>query len=182
MFNRKLEEIKKQKEEQKLKNLEKLRIEAETKIERFKQLENSSNFISLIISRIDQHNDEIKKKKEWQNYVRCEKLPKTNNPSCIREFLTQVVSNLQSHDGNSQNWLLGCNERSLLTQILDIPDTRRCTIKESRESTMKFYYQQLRNLFVINDRLVDYLKNTNLKQNQLNELTTVKLVSLTNNV
>lgn len=176
-FSRKLEELRKQREEQRLRNLERIRIENEIKIERFQQLENSQNTFSSIASKIREHYCDVHKIDEWNKYMLCEKYPDMSSPSSIREFLTQIATNLQSHDGEYHNWWLKCDERSLLTQVSEIPDTRRCKIKKIRESTMNFYNGLLQKLFIVNDRLNQIVRKKS-PQKQLNELITVSRTTI----
>lgn len=106
----------------------------------------------------------MKAQKDEDDYFDTKKLPDLSVPSNVRDLVYQWRQSLQEHWSKQFNWWLSCNQRSLLTQE-ELPDTRRSTLKRSRENTGKFYGRKVQEMLKVHDSLMRVLERSDKIQN-----------------
>lgn len=120
----------------------------------------------------------IRNENLWRNYVRCNPIPDTQTPAVVRTFLYRFLYEYDDYQSNFLNWWVKCDEKSLLTQDIDVPDTTRMYVKPLREPTGKFYDRKLRFMMKVYESLEETLRRRKVSAERLSELTTVVLFHL----
>ena len=74
---------------------------------------------------------------QWQQFIKCENLPNTKDPTSLRSFIFKWSLDNSKFDAEEIIWWLKCEDRSILTQDVDEPDVRRKIIDQKKDSSGK---------------------------------------------
>lgn len=130
-----------------------------------------------LLHKVRDHKKPIRKDDDWVRYLSCDNLPDPNIPSDIRGFFFKWQMSLAEYWEQQINWLLKCNDHSVLTQDPNQPDQRRKLIQKLRDPTGRFYDQKLRSLMRVYNTLLDALRRRKMTTSQFEDLITVELFS-----
>ncbi|CRK97043.1 CLUMA_CG010487, isoform A [Clunio marinus] len=145
-------ERQKQLEEEIQRNLERIYRENLENSLREKVLKESIEKFEDLRQKILQIKNETKTQSEWEKHTKCE-WPDTKVPASLRDFLTKLKINLNGHWQWQINLWLKCDERSILTQDIRVPDTTKETMMKQRGPIGNFYDEKLQIMLKIRDEI-----------------------------
>lgn len=92
----------------------------------------------LILTALQQEIDDIftdiRKKKEWKIYMRCNGLPDPADPSDIRKYIHMWLLRTSEQRSAELNWLLTTDENSVLTQDQRVANMSRAHLKQQQHN------------------------------------------------
>jgi len=103
----------------------------------------------------------------WDQFTRCDGLPKVRSPVEIRTFLAKIRHFEEIETNNSIDWTLGVDERSILTQNIYHKDLTRATLqKTSCDNPGSYFETNLKNCIEIL-RQVDALMDNEVEMERM---------------
>lgn len=118
---------------------------------------------------------EVRNVEGWKKYLKCDNIPNTNVPAEARKFLYKFHQEFLDYHDKHLNWWVQCDQNSIMTQDIRIPDTRRQTINKIRQPTGKFYDQKLRFMMKVYESLEDSLRRRKMSSTRYEDLLTVNI-------
>ncbi|XP_022222311.2 uncharacterized protein LOC111074002 [Drosophila obscura] len=91
----------------------------------------SRGFINHSLNQFDELEKERTRQEHWDDYVRCDELPRPFNPSEIRSFIARERHYENLEADKSIDWTLSVDECSILTQSIFRTDRTRRTLKKT---------------------------------------------------
>ncbi|KAH8364014.1 hypothetical protein KR084_001584 [Drosophila pseudotakahashii] len=112
--------------------------------------------------------EERTNQERWNQFTRCDGLPKVRSPVEIRTFLAKIRHFEEIEAQNSIDWTLGVDERSILTQNIYKKDLTRSTLeKTSTDNPGSYFENNLGNCLEIL-RQVDVLMDNEVEMERIN--------------
>ncbi|KAG5679973.1 hypothetical protein PVAND_009508 [Polypedilum vanderplanki] len=112
--------------------------------------------------------------KLWKKYLTCDPIPDTKVPSIVRNFIYKFHTDYDEYCSKHLNWWVKCDERSLLIQDINVPDTRRLFIRQIREPTGKFYDKKLNFFMRVYESLEETLRKQKVSDEYLEDLKMIR--------
>ncbi|XP_041674207.1 uncharacterized protein LOC108114649 [Drosophila eugracilis] len=114
----------------------------------------------------------------WNQYLRCDGLPKVRSPVEIRTFLAKIHHFEQIENDNSINWTLGVDERSILSQNIFQQDLTRKTLeKSSTDNPGSCFEKNIKDCLEVL-RLVDILMDNEVEMERLEKKVQIDLMEV----
>lgn len=114
----------------------------------------------------------------WDQYLRCDGLPKVRSPIEIRTFLAKIRHFEEIETKNSIDWTMGVDERSVLSQNIYQKDLTRPVLQRTAVDNPGSYFES--NLKKCMDVLqqVDILMDNEVEMERMNKSVLVDLLEV----
>ncbi|XP_058826018.1 dynein axonemal intermediate chain 7 [Topomyia yanbarensis] len=138
------------------------------------QLEESYKYFSSITDEVKHLHGQLKKDREWQQYMRCNGLPNAFDPADLRKYLHIWCDNIRLCNEREQNWLLFTNEQSILTQDGTVANMSRESLKQQQPEIGNVYAAKAKEVLGILEEIDDALHDADITQSMIDDLHEMK--------
>ncbi|XP_053696746.1 dynein axonemal intermediate chain 7 [Sabethes cyaneus] len=138
------------------------------------QLEESYKYFSSIIEEVKHFHAQLKKDREWQQYMRCNGLPNAFDPADLRKYLHIWCDSIRQYNEREQNWLLSANEQSILTQDVNVVNVSREALKQQQPEIGNVYAAKTKEVLGILEEIDDALHDTEMTAAMIDDLNEMK--------
>jgi hypothetical protein len=108
---------------------------------------------------------------EWKNYMRCNGLPNSSDPSDLRKYLHMWKDETRKTNEKEINWMLKSNEQSFLTQDQSVPDLSRENMKKIQSDIGGKYAKRASEVLGILDEIDSVIRDRfSLSPSRLDDL------------
>ncbi|XP_016977517.2 uncharacterized protein LOC108043358 [Drosophila rhopaloa] len=136
------------------------------------RLQDISAACAIFRKALDQFRDleeERTRQDRWDQFVRCDGLPKARSPIEIRSFLAKIRHYEDIEANNSIDWTLAVDERSILTQNIFHKDLTRSTLeKQIVDNPGSYFEKNIRNCLEVL-RQIDALMDNEVEMERINK-------------
>ncbi|EDW07762.1 dynein axonemal intermediate chain 7 isoform X1 [Drosophila mojavensis] len=132
---------------------------AENRLRR-RQLKDSMRFFDQVHTTIEAIKAEERQQREWEKYMRCNGLPNAASPSDLRKYIHQWHADIAQRERDERNWLLRTDERTLLTQDVQVEDLTRVSLRQQQGNLGDVYAQRIKEVLGILSELDESLAYT----------------------
>lgn len=115
---------------------------------------------------------------QWQKYLFCENQTDTKKPPDLRNFIYKWLHEYREQCDQTINWLLKCDDRSMLEQRTDNLDLRRKKIDSIREPIGLYFERKLHLMLKVYNSLCDKIRRKKVSHETLDDLITVKKLQI----
>ncbi|KNC28645.1 hypothetical protein FF38_04905 [Lucilia cuprina] len=171
---KKLEEARQRRKVEREEAKRRLQLEIQENKQRRAQLKNSMAFFHQIRECTDAIKMASKNQNDWEKFMRCNGLPNSNSPSDLRKYIHQWQIDIERRNRESRNWLLKTNERTLLTQDINIPDLTKATLRKQQGNLGDVYAQRVKEILGILLELEEVLGDKQKPAHTLTDLSKLK--------
>ncbi|KAH8302761.1 hypothetical protein KR044_010649, partial [Drosophila immigrans] len=109
-------------------------------LQRIQDVKICAGFINESVEDYEKLLRQQRKNEKWDRYVRCDGLPRVDDPPDLRRFIAEIRDTERMEERTVVDWALSVNEHSILTQDLEARDLTRRVLEQSlRPNIGKFY-------------------------------------------
>lgn len=160
-------------EDEKEANIQRRKKEIKDQSFRHTSIEESLELFGDLFTKVRKVKNSTRSEDQWQKYVSCENQTDSKKPSDLRSFIYKWLHEYQQKCDQTINWLLKCDDRSMLEQRTDNLDLRRKKINSLREPIGNYFDRKLQLMMDVYNSLCDKIRRKRVPQKTLDELITV---------
>lgn len=163
----------KQLEDERVAGIEKGRKEIKEQSFRHASIEETLAIFNDLLKKVRKIKISTRLEDKWQRYLACENQTDSINPPDLRSFIYKWLHEYREKCDQTINWLLKCDDRSMLEQRTDNFDIRRKKIDKLREPIGKYFDKKLKLMMIVYNSLCDKIRRKEVSQQTLDDLITV---------
>lgn len=168
-----------------LQRLKELELEKEAKIQqgrreikeqslRHASIEETLDIFKDLLVKVRKYKISTRDEDQWQKYLLCENQTDTKKPPDLRSFIYMWLHEYHEQSDQTINWLLKCDDRSMLEQRTDNLDLRRKKIDSIREPIGHYFDRKLQLMLKVYNSLCDKIRRKKVSHETLDDLITVR--------
>ena len=115
---------------------------------------------------------------QWQKYLSCENQTDSKKPPDLRNFIYKWLHEYHEKCDQTINWLLKCDDRSVLEQRTDNLDLRRKKMDSIREPIGRYFDRKLQIMLKVYNSLCDKIRRQKVSKRTLDDLITVRKLQI----
>lgn len=160
-------------EDEKEANFQRRKKEIKDQSFRHTSIEETLEIFGDLFSKVRKVKISTRSEDYWQKYVSCENQTDSKKPPDLRSFIYKWLHEYQQKCDRTINWLLKCDDRSMLEQRTDNLDLRRKKINSLREPIGHYFDKKVQLMMKVYNSLCDKIRRKKVSQKTLDELITV---------
>lgn len=160
-------------EDEKEANIKQGRKEIKEQSFRHASIEETLEIFKDLLVKVREVKISTRSEDRWQKYLLCENQTDSKKPPDLRNFIYKCLHEYRENCDQTINWLLKCDERSMLEQRTDNLDLRRKKIDSLREPIGYYFDRKLQLMLEVYNSLCDKIRRKKVSQPTLDDLITV---------